>query len=374
MPRARSRSSGSDRARAASRAARRRRAPPAPDRRDAGRRRAAPRRAGPTPGQAAHRERCEERGLAARRHDGDAARLAPIGRDLADDLRRGDAERAGERGRCAHRRAHRLRDGACAARSRRRRAEVEVALVEPGSLDARHDLARRRPDGVASTGGRARAAAGRRRPPGSVGAPRPRSSRSGCRSGARRSSRSRRRRGSSGRRRRRAALDRRRRILQLLDRGEERVEIEVREDRHAAKATVPHVIVDPPPPPPRPPAIEQPGAVRGVLRRRQRRRGAAGRVGWWSRPTAASSATVRCEGAGLHVQVALPVGRDDGPRRDVDRARPPLGRDRCRTSSGSRARLSRAFARRLLDAVLARRLRWLGRGFPRYDAASTSRT
>ena len=30
-----------------------------------------------------------------------------------------------------------------------------------------------------------------------------------------------------------------RRVLELLDRGEERVEVEVREDRHSRKATVP---------------------------------------------------------------------------------------------------------------------------------------
>ena len=117
-------------------------------------------------------------------------------------------------------------------------AEIEVALVEPGPLDARHDLPDRRPhrlrvlaiqrvsrpqeDGVGTAAERLGRAHRRAdpEPPGRVvrgrddaAAPRV------------------------------AADDERplpeRRVLELLDRCEERVEIEMREDRHGpSKATV----------------------------------------------------------------------------------------------------------------------------------------
>src|SRR6476469_5154353 len=54
-------------------------------------------RARPDSGENPGRQGSEERGLPARRDDRDAARLAAVGRDLADDLRRRDDERAGER-------------------------------------------------------------------------------------------------------------------------------------------------------------------------------------------------------------------------------------------------------------------------------------
>ena len=65
-----------------------------------------------------------------------------------------------------------------------------------------------------------------------------------------------------------------RRILELLDGGEERVEIEMGEYRHAANGYGSAVITAPPPPP----AIEQPAAYQvsyGVVAgRRRRARGA----------------------------------------------------------------------------------------------------
>ena len=100
----------------------------------------------PDAGQRAHGERSEEPRLLPRRHDRDPARLAPVGGDLADDLRRRDAERARERGRGAHRRLHRLGHGPGAGERGHDGAEIEVALVDPDLLDARHDLADRAPD------------------------------------------------------------------------------------------------------------------------------------------------------------------------------------------------------------------------------------
>ena len=66
------------------------------DRRDA-RRASRSSARGPTPGSSARRERREEPRLGPGRHDRDPARLAPVRRDLADDLRRRDAEGARER-------------------------------------------------------------------------------------------------------------------------------------------------------------------------------------------------------------------------------------------------------------------------------------
>ena len=160
---------------------------------------------GPTPGSARTGNGARNAASVPGRHDGDPAGLAPVGRDLRDDLRRRDAERAGEARRRAHGGLHRLGDRAGAAKSAATRREVEVALVEPGALDAAARPRARPPRRPASTRGRARAAAARRPPPGSGAAPRRSSSPSGCRSGARRSSRSRRRRARAGRRRRRAA-------------------------------------------------------------------------------------------------------------------------------------------------------------------------
>ena len=73
--------------------------------------------------------------------DRDPARLAPVGGDLGHDLRGRDAERAREARRGAHRRLHGLGDRTGAGEVGGEPGEVEVALVEPGALDERHDLA-----------------------------------------------------------------------------------------------------------------------------------------------------------------------------------------------------------------------------------------
>ena len=150
-------------------------------------------------------ERSEEARLGSRRDDGDAAGLAAIGRDLADDLRRTDAERARQARLRAHRGLDRRRDCARAREVGRDRAEIEVALVDSRALDPRDDLADRVPHDARVLPVERVSSAGGRRRSGSAGAPRPRSSPSGCRTSAPRSSRSRRRRGCAGRRRRRAA-------------------------------------------------------------------------------------------------------------------------------------------------------------------------
>ncbi len=97
-------------------------------------------------GKAAHREGSEKHRLAARGHDGQAAGLAPVARDLRDDLAGGDAERAGEARGPAHRGLHCLGDGPRAAEVRCHLADVQVALVHAGALDGRHDLPHRVPD------------------------------------------------------------------------------------------------------------------------------------------------------------------------------------------------------------------------------------
>ena len=111
----------------------------------------------------AHRERGEEPRFPAGRDDGDTARLSPVGGDLADDLRRADAERAGEAGTPADCRLDRGRDraGAREVRSRPSRGRGSPRR----SRCARRAGRSRRPCPIprASTGGRARAAGGRRR-------------------------------------------------------------------------------------------------------------------------------------------------------------------------------------------------------------------
>ena len=189
-------------------------------------------------GQRPHRERRQEARLGPGRHDGDPAGLAPVGGDLADDLRRRDAERARERRRGAHGRLHRLGHRPGAGEGRDDGAEIEVALVDADLLDARHDLADRAPDGLRvlpvermarahedDLGAAAERLGGAHRrpdpePPGDV--VRGRDDAAALRV---------------------AADDERpraqRRVLQLLDGGEERVEVEMREDRHVPNATVP---------------------------------------------------------------------------------------------------------------------------------------
>ena len=157
-------------------------------------------------GELPHGERRQVRGLAPGRDDRDAAGLACVARHLGDDLAGGDAERARQARRPAHRRLHRIRHAP-------RGEEIVVRdLVRRRGSPRRCPCARRSarprarlPRRPASTGGRACAAAGRRRRAGSAGSPRRSSSPSGSRSAAPRSSPSRRRRGRADRRRRRAA-------------------------------------------------------------------------------------------------------------------------------------------------------------------------
>jgi len=88
----------------------------------------------------------QESGFPTGRDDRDAAGLAAVGRDLADDLRRRDAERARERRRAADRDLHRAGEAPRACERVEHAAEVEVPLVDPGPLDARHDLLDAGPD------------------------------------------------------------------------------------------------------------------------------------------------------------------------------------------------------------------------------------
>ena len=120
---------------------------------------------GPTPGRRRTGSGARKRGLAPRWDDGYPTGLAAVGGHLADDLRGRDAERARERGRCAHRRLHGLGNGTRAGEVGGDRAQVEVALVDPGSLDARHDLAYAVHTAL-STAGTACAGAARRPPRG----------------------------------------------------------------------------------------------------------------------------------------------------------------------------------------------------------------
>ena len=220
----------------------------------------------PDPGQRAHRERSEEPRLLPRRHDRDPARLAAVGGDLADDLRRRDAERARERRRGADRRLHRLGDGPRTGERGDDRAEVEVALVDPDLLDPWHDLADRAPHRL-----RVLPVERMARPDeDDVGAAPERLGRAHRRADAEAP-------GDVVRRRddaaalRVAADDERlraqRRVFELLDGGEERVEVEMGEDRHALERYGAAVITALPPPP----AIEQPapyqvsyGVVAGI--------------------------------------------------------------------------------------------------------------
>jgi hypothetical protein len=184
-----------------------------------------------------HRQRREESSLRARGDDRDASGLPPVGGDLADDLGGPDAERAGQARAAAHGRLDGGGDRASPGEVVRDRAEVEVALVDPRPLDAGNDLADRVPDDP-------RVLAVERVP---------RSEEHGVRAAAKRLGRAhcrvdpeRPRRVVRGRYHsapmRISTDDQRlvakRRILELLDRGEEGVEVEMGEDLHAGKATV----------------------------------------------------------------------------------------------------------------------------------------
>ena len=155
--------------------------------------------------QQADRERREERRLASGPHDRQPAGLAAVGGDLRDHLRAREAERAREPRARADHRLHGLGERAGVVEGRRDLAEVEVALVDPGLLDRRHDLADERPDLLRVLAVERTCAGGRTSRAGSAAAPRRTTSPRRCRSAAPRSSPSPRRRGRAGRRRRRAA-------------------------------------------------------------------------------------------------------------------------------------------------------------------------
>ena len=153
-------------------------------------------------GQQPDRERREERRLASGPHDGQTARLAPVGRDLRDDLRRRDAERAREMRARADDRADGLGDGARVVERRgdARRDRGSPRRSPPARRTGRSRAPSTRPP--ASSRGRACGAAGRTPRAGSGGAPRRPTSPNGSRTSGPRSWRSRRPRGRAGRRRR----------------------------------------------------------------------------------------------------------------------------------------------------------------------------
>ena len=99
----------------------------------------------PDAGKEADRKRGEELRLGAGRDDGDSTGLAPVGGDLAHDLRGGHPERAREARPPAHGGLDRRRDRSRAREVGGNRAEVEVALVDPGALEPRDDLSDRVP-------------------------------------------------------------------------------------------------------------------------------------------------------------------------------------------------------------------------------------
>ena len=103
---------------------------------------------GPDAGELAHVERREKRRFPPRRHDEQPARLPQVARHLGDDLARRDTERAREARRAAHCRLHGLGHTPCLEEVRGDVGHVEVALVDAGALDRRHDMPHRVPDGA----------------------------------------------------------------------------------------------------------------------------------------------------------------------------------------------------------------------------------
>src|SRR5207237_8855222 len=102
----------------------------------------------PPSGDLAEAGRSQERGFAPRRQGMQPSGLAALASDLRDDLAGGDPERAGQARRAADGRLHglghapRLEEVTCDL------AQVEVTLVEAGSLHRRHDLLDGPPDGA----------------------------------------------------------------------------------------------------------------------------------------------------------------------------------------------------------------------------------
>ena len=188
-------------------------------------------RARPDAGEQADREWGEEPRFRAGRDDRDPARLAAVGGDLAHDLGGTDAERAGEARARANGRPDRGCERTCPREVGRDGAEVEVALVDPRALDARDDLGHRVPDGARVLP--VERMAGPDEDRGGAAA-----ERLGC--AHRRADTEPPRHVVGGRHDTapvRVAADHQRLlaelgILELLDGGEECVEVEVREDRH----------------------------------------------------------------------------------------------------------------------------------------------
>ncbi len=98
------------------------------------------------PRQEAKRQRRQEGCFPPGPYHHQAGGLPPVGRDLCDDLRRGDAQRAREPRARAHDGLHRLGERPRVVEGGRDLAEVEVTLVDARLLDRRHDLAHDRPD------------------------------------------------------------------------------------------------------------------------------------------------------------------------------------------------------------------------------------
>jgi lipoprotein-anchoring transpeptidase ErfK/SrfK len=181
-------------------------------------------------------KRRQEGGLASRADNRQPAGLAPIGCDLRDDLGRCDAERAREVGSRAHDRADTLGDGPSVVEIGSDFLEVEVPLVDADLLHGGNDLADERPHfaGVISVQGMPRT---------NEGGMRATTQRFGARHrGVDPIAASDVVRGCDDAAAVRVAADDERhgavrRLLQLLDRGKERIEVEVRND-HLRKGTV----------------------------------------------------------------------------------------------------------------------------------------
>ena len=195
-------------------------------------RRASPRRAARRPGSTRIGNGARNAASRPGPDDREPARLAPVGGDLRHHLRGRDAERAREPRPRLHDGPHGLGERARVVEGRRDLAEVEVALVDPGLLDGRHDLAHDRPDlaRVLAVERAARADEdGLRAAPERLGARHRRDDAEAPRDVVR---------GRDDAAAVRVAADDERhppqlRVLELLDGGEERVQVEVRDD-HAS--------------------------------------------------------------------------------------------------------------------------------------------
>ena len=319
-------------------------------------------RLGADPGEGADGSRCEEPRLATRWDDGDAARLPDVRRDLADDLRGRDSQRARERRRGAHRKLHGLGEPARLTELADHAAEIEVALIEPRALDPRDRLTDRRPDGV-------RVLAVERVPrphEHDLRAP-PESLRRAHRGVDAEPARVVVRGGNDPAAMRISAHDERKLaqggVLELLHCGVERVEVQMREDRHAHQGYGSRVIVSTPPPPTLVvPAAHQVsyGIVRGVAAPGARR--LIVRIDGKVRRTRGTSTT------GVRRRSGSPARAAHGPRRDRRRARTRQPGRLSATSTGCRRTARPRLRAARLDRPLQRSLRELADGFGRTSA------